>query len=70
MYTKSIKNTGNHVACGSLLHDSVITKIPIISCFADFHKTCIVDSSAKTVDGRVFALDWLIPGMNCAEIVA
>ena len=64
---KICTNTGNHVARGSLLSDTVITKIPIISCFADSHKTHIVDSSSKTVGGRVFALGWLIPGTNCAE---
>ena len=45
---KIYTNTGNHVARGSLLSDTAITKIP-------------------TVGGRVFALGWLIPGMNCAE---
>ena len=33
----------------------------------DSHKTHIVDSSAKKVGGHVIALDWLIPGTNCAE---
>ena len=41
--------------------------MPIISCFADLHKTHIVDSSAKTVGERVFALGWLILGTICAE---
>ena len=52
---------------GSLLSEAVITKMPIISCFADSHKTHVVDSSAKTVGGRLFTLGWLIPGTNCAE---
>ena len=60
-------NTGNHVARGSFLSDIVITKIPLISCFMDLHKTHIVYSSAKTVSGCVFSLDWLIPGTNCIE---
>ena len=46
---KIYTNTGNHVARGSLLSDTVIAKI------------------LTTVGGRVFALGWLIPGMNCAE---
>ena len=60
---KIYANTGNHVARGSLLSDTVIKKILIILCFADSHKTYIIDSSAK----RVFALDLLILGTNCAE---
>ena len=32
-------NTDNHVARGSLLSDTVITQMPIISFFADSHKT-------------------------------
>ena len=56
-------NTGNHVARGSLLSDTVITKIPTVST----RPTRIVGSSAKPVGGRVFALGWLIPGTNCAE---
>ena len=32
-------NTGNHEARASLLSDTVITKMPVIACFADSHKT-------------------------------
>ena len=46
---KIYTNTGNHIARGSLLGDTVITKTP------------------TTFGGRVFALDSLIPGTNCAE---
>ena len=53
---KIYTNAVNQVAHGSLLSDTVITNIPLVSCFADSHKTHIVDSSAKTVDERVFAL--------------
>ena len=60
---KIYTNTGNHVAHGSLLSDTVVTKIPTVST----RPTRIVDSSAKTVSGRVFALGWLIPGTNCAQ---
>ena len=49
-------NTCNHVARGSLLSDTIITKILIISYFADLQKMRIVNSSAKTVSGHVFAL--------------
>ena len=60
-------NTGNHIARDSLLSDTVITKIPLISCFADLHKTHGVYSSVKTVGEHTFALGWLILGMNCAK---
>ena len=64
---KIYTNTGNHVACGSLLSDTVITKIQIILFSADSHKTHIIDSSAKKVGECVFAVDWLILATNCAE---
>ena len=57
---KIYTNTVNNVARG-------ITKILIISCFADSHTTHIVDSSAETIGRRFFALGWLIPGTNCSE---
>ena len=66
---KTYTNTVNRIASGLLLSDTVVTKMPIISCFADSHKTYIVYSFAKTVRGRVFALGWLTPRINGAENV-
>ena len=60
---KIYTNTSNHVARGSLLSDTVITKIPTVPT----RPAWIVDISPKTVGAQVFALGWQIQGTNWAE---
>ena len=52
---KIFTNIGNYITRGSLLSDTVITKIPIILCFADTR--------------RLYTVGWLSAdsGTKCAE---
>ena len=67
MYIKSIQISVITLHVTHCQVTQLLEKILIILCFADSHKTHIIDSSAKKVSGCVFALDLLILGTNCAK---